>query len=56
MDIESVTIRETIENIPQGWISDVRVEFTIEYLEASSDRLMELYNDSNIWDYMTDDK
>jgi hypothetical protein len=49
MDIESVTIRETIESIPQGWISDVRAEFTIEYLEASSDRLMELYNESNTW-------
>jgi hypothetical protein len=50
MDIESVTIRETIESIPQGWISDVRAEFTIEYLEASSDRLMELYNESNTWE------
>jgi hypothetical protein len=46
--IESLTIRETIESIPQGWISDVRAEFTIEYLEASSDRLMELYNDRSI--------
>jgi hypothetical protein len=50
MDIESVTIRETIESISQGWISDVRAEFTIEYLEASSDRLMELYNESNTWE------
>jgi hypothetical protein len=50
MDIESVTIRETNESIPQGWISDVRAEFTIEYLEASSDRLMELYNESNTWE------
>jgi hypothetical protein len=47
--IESRIIRETIESIPQGWISDARVEFTIEYLEASSDRLMELYNESNTW-------
>jgi hypothetical protein len=54
--IESRIIRETIESIPQGWISDARAEFTIEYLEASSDRLMELYNDSNTWDYMTNDK
>jgi hypothetical protein len=46
--IESRIIRETIESIPQGWISDARVEFTIEYLEASSDRLMELYNDRSI--------
>jgi hypothetical protein len=56
IDMDIMAIRETIESIPEGWISDVRAKFTIEFLEASSDRLMELYNESNIWDYMTDDK
>jgi hypothetical protein len=49
IDMEITAIRETIESIPQGWISDVRSKFTIEFLEASSDRLMELYNESNTW-------
>jgi hypothetical protein len=46
--VDRATIEEIFDRMPEGWVSDVRAQFAIDFLVASRDRLTTMVNNLKI--------